>query len=121
MQNDSESCRMRFEPGQRIGSYRVIRLLGQGGMGAVYEVEHEHLGVHYAMKTFTLEEGNQLIGNTIIDSNIRDKASCIVMGIKRGNDYIMNPEPQVVFEQDDVVIVAGETERLKQFINSYNP
>ena len=27
-------------------------------MGAVYEVEHEHLGVHYAMKTFTLEEGH---------------------------------------------------------------
>ncbi len=49
---------MRFEPGQRIGSYRIIRLLGQGGMGAVYEVEHEHLGVHYAMKTFTLEEGH---------------------------------------------------------------
>ena len=49
---------MRFEPGQEIGSYRIIRLLGQGGMGAVYEVEHEHLGVHYAMKTFTLEEGH---------------------------------------------------------------
>ena len=76
---------------------------------------------HVTLENFTLEEGNQLIGNTIIDSNIRDKASCIVMGIKRGNDYIMNPEPQVVFEQDDVVIVAGETERLKQFINSYNP
>ena len=49
---------MTFEPGQKIGSYRIIRLLGQGGMGAVYEVEHEQLGVHYAMKTFTLEEGH---------------------------------------------------------------
>ena len=27
-------------------------------MGAVYEVEHEQLGVHYALKTFTLENGH---------------------------------------------------------------
>ena len=45
-------------PGQRLGAYRVIRLLGKGGMGAVYEVEHVQLGVHYALKAFTLEEGH---------------------------------------------------------------
>ena len=49
---------MTFEPGHKIGSYRIIRLLGQGGMGAVYEVEHTQLGVHYALKTFTLEGGH---------------------------------------------------------------
>ena len=49
---------MTFEPGQKIGSYRIIRLLGEGGLGAVYEVEHEQLGVHYALKAFTLENGH---------------------------------------------------------------
>ena len=48
---------MEFQPGQQIGAYRIIRLLGQGGMGAVYEVEHTQLGVHYALKAFTLEDG----------------------------------------------------------------
>ena len=46
---------MIFEPGQKIGAYRIIRLLGQGGMGAVYEVEHEQLGVRYALKAFTAQ------------------------------------------------------------------
>ena len=27
-------------PGERIGAYNVVRLLGKGGMGCVYEVEH---------------------------------------------------------------------------------
>lgn len=47
-----------IEIGTVIGSsYRVIRLLGEGGMGAVYEVEHDKLGAHYALKTFTLDHG----------------------------------------------------------------
>lgn len=47
-----------IEVGTVIGaSYRVIRLLGEGGMGAVYEVEHEKLGARYALKTFTLDHG----------------------------------------------------------------
>ena len=49
---------MTFDAGQTIGSYRIIRLLGQGGMGSVYEVEHTQLGVHYALKAFTLEDGH---------------------------------------------------------------
>ena len=45
-------------PGFVVGSYRVLRELGAGGMGAVYEVEHVTLGVHYALKTFTMEKGH---------------------------------------------------------------
>ena len=49
---------MTFASGHKIGAYRIIRLLGQGGMGSVYEVEHEQLGVRYALKAFTLESGH---------------------------------------------------------------
>ena len=46
-----------FKAGQAIGPYRIVRCIGCGGMGEVYEVEHESLGVHYALKTFVYRGG----------------------------------------------------------------
>ena len=38
-------------------NYKVIRRIGVGAMGNVYEVEHNELGVRYALKSFKLKDG----------------------------------------------------------------
>jgi uncharacterized RDD family membrane protein YckC len=40
----------RLTPGQLFGPYRVVRLLGKGGMGEVYEAEHLDHGRRIALK-----------------------------------------------------------------------
>lgn len=49
---------MAEDTSREFGNYRVIRPLGQGGMGRVYEVEHKRLGVRYALKVFERDDGN---------------------------------------------------------------
>lgn len=44
-----------FESGAVIGNYRIVRSLGRGGMGHVYEVVHTGLGARYALKVFTVD------------------------------------------------------------------
>ena len=47
-----------LQAGQRIdGKYVVKHLLGQGGMGAVYLVHHEVLGVDRALKVIAVDLG----------------------------------------------------------------
>jgi serine/threonine-protein kinase len=39
-----------MNPGDVLGSYRIVRLLGQGGMGSVYEAVHETIERRVALK-----------------------------------------------------------------------
>ena len=41
---------MNLESNTQFGQYRILRLLGRGGMGEVYEVQHTTLGRSYALK-----------------------------------------------------------------------
>lgn len=46
-----------FQDGEVIGGtrYRVLRLIGKGGMGSVYEVEHRELGKRFVLKALLRE------------------------------------------------------------------
>ena len=39
--------------GARLGKYQIVRLLGAGGMGAVYEATHTEIGKRVAIKTLS--------------------------------------------------------------------
>jgi serine/threonine protein kinase len=41
--------------GQQVGKYRVLREIGRGGMGAVFEAIHESIGQRIAIKVLNEE------------------------------------------------------------------
>lgn len=66
-----------------------------------------------------LDAESKFVGKSIRQSGIREKGKCIVMGVNRPDeDIYMNPDPSLVFQVGDIIILAGEKERLNSLKNN---
>jgi CPA2 family monovalent cation:H+ antiporter-2 len=79
---------------------------------AIVEEEAQH---HISLSQFLVEEGCPLVGKTISESGIREKAECLVIGIDRGKESVINFTPGFMFEKGDIIWLAGEKEKLNSF------
>ena len=109
---------------REIGGYRFVRLLGKGGMGAVYEAVGAD-GVHRAVKMFTLDHGNRdfLFRRFNVEAQmlrqLGDEASFIRTGARFVRVYESGMEDGIPwFAMDLVLNVAGEPETLEKARNA---
>ena len=72
------------------------------------------------IEQFAIAKGSGLVGLSIKQSGIRDKASCLVIGVERGNASLKNPPPTTVFEEGDIVWIVGEHKKVIQ-LSEGNP
>lgn len=68
-----------------------------------------------SIEQIIVDEESGLIGKTILESGLRDKSGCLVIGIERDSLSLKNPPPSTVFEQGDIVWVVGEEENIMLF------
>ncbi len=79
------------------------------------EQANEGKRTHVTLERFTVSPESRLIGTTIMQSHIREQAHCVIIAIERGGKLITNPDPSLAFQASDVIIAAGESDRLKEF------
>ena len=65
-----------------------------------------------SMEQFVISAGSKLIGLSIRQSGIRDNAACLVIGIERGVSSVMNPGPDTILEEGDIVWIVGERDKM---------
>ena len=97
---------------QSVNGYRVIRRLGTGAMGSVYEVEHAQLGVRYALKTFTLDHGEAEFLRSRFMAEGRALARIDHPNVARVFDMDVLPDGTAYFVMDLVLDPEGEPRTL---------
>jgi CPA2 family monovalent cation:H+ antiporter-2 len=66
------------------------------------------------LQQFVVEENSPLLGKPLYDCAIRDKSECLVVGVERDEEIILNPDGKLVFREGDVVSVVGEKEKVRE-------
>jgi voltage-gated potassium channel len=65
------------------------------------------------MEEFELEPDSWLVGRDILSSNIRPRYNVIIVAIKKpGGDMVFNPQPDIVLEARDILVVVGSPSSL---------
>ena len=64
------------------------------------------------LRQMIIGSDSQLIGKSLMESRIRDKYSCMVIGLEEGKENLSHFSPQRKFQEGDIVWVVGEEEAL---------
>ena len=98
--------------GDIVGGFRIVRRIGAGGMGEVYEVEHVQLGVRYALKTFALDGGDAAFLRERFLAEGRALARIGHPNVARVFDLGVLPDGTAYFVMDLVLDAKGEPRTL---------
>ena len=98
--------------GETFGNYRIVRRIGVGGMGEVYEVEHLALGTRCALKTFALESGDAAFLRERFMAEGRALARIAHPNVARVFDLGVMPDGTAYFVMDLVLDPKGEPRTL---------
>ncbi|AOY59181.1 potassium channel family protein [Desulfococcus multivorans] len=61
----------------------------------------------------------KLENKALLDIQVRENTQCSVVAVKRGEDLIINPDPTIILEPGDELLLIGLAESEKKFIEKY--
>jgi CPA2 family monovalent cation:H+ antiporter-2 len=69
------------------------------------------------LQQVTVHPGFPFLGQTIRESDIRNKVLGLIVGIERNGERILNPESTLTFELDDTLWIVGDRKKVKQLLS----
>lgn len=100
----------------KLGADRVVYPERDMGMRFAHSIaqsdvlEFIELSAEYSM--MEINAPKYLIGKSLKESDVRSKYNINIVAIKRGKKIMVNPSPDAVLEQGDVLLAIGETQAL---------
>ena len=100
----------------KLGADRVVYTERDMGMRFAHSIaqsdvlEFIELSEEYSM--MEINAPKYLIGKSLKESDVRSKYNINIVAIKRGKKIMVNPSPDAVLEQGDVLLAIGETQAL---------
>ena len=104
----------------------VLQVIGSDQQFTAFReaIENEVLGVdvdverrEMKLRQLIIGADSPFIGKTLIESRIRDRYSCMVVGLEEGKESLSPYSPNRKFREGDIIWVVGEQESLDALFN----
>ena len=100
-----------------VGTDEQIQLFSTD-MERIQAENHEDMTTEeVSLQSFTVDDHFAFRGQTFAESNVGNRYNCLIVGIERDDNSIMNPAKDTVFKDGDLVWVVGEKENIKKMIS----
>lgn len=99
----------RFIAQVRAEGYEMLRSISKE---AITCQDLSHCLPDMELASFRLRKGSPLLGKTLAQTELRKKYGVTVLAIRRGQQMIYNPDPEINLIEDDLIIVIGEPQKL---------
>ena len=71
------------------------------------------------LNVFRMPVSHSIVSRALMDLLIRENTGCSVVAVQRGDQTIVNPEPSIVLESDDELILIGSLKAELSFLETY--
>jgi len=69
--------------------------------------------------SYEIRKGSKLIGKTIRESGLRERARALVVGIERNDERILNPGSEIILELNDNLFVVANQRKVREFLRQF--
>ena len=99
----------------------ILQAIGSDAQFTAFReaMDKERLGMDHdlekremKLRQLVIASDSPFIGKSLIESGIRDRYSCMVVGLEEGKESLSNYSPNRKFQEGDIIWVVGEQESL---------
>lgn len=98
-------------PGDRlsvIGNDEQFTMLNHAIQRELYPEQRDIEQLDMKLERIIISQNSPFIGKSLIDSGIRSRYNCMVVGIEDGEESLTNVTPNYIFKKGDIVWIVGQ-------------
>jgi CPA2 family monovalent cation:H+ antiporter-2 len=79
-------------------------------------LESETKEKEITLQNLTITKDSRLFKKTIRKSGLREQAKALAVGLERNGERILNPDSTIVLEENDIIWIVCNKDKLEQFL-----
>jgi len=91
------------------------------GANAIFNIleRNDIIIVAEGLNVFTAKTPPELVGKSLVESQIRQKTGCNILSIKENSQQVINPDPNVTISDQSELVMVGTNEDEQKFMETY--